>query len=138
MGLMLDSTVRIAAERRGESPYEVVSRVVDRWADINLCISVVTASELIHGIWRAKDEARRTRREQFVEGILSKVPTVSVNLAIARVVARVGAMLADRGTTLPPNDLLIGCSALQRGDEILTQNVRHFAVIPGLVIRNWE
>ncbi len=137
MGLMLDSTVWIAAERRGESPDEVVSRVVDQWGAIELSISVITAGELLHGVWRAKDPARRSRREQFVEGVLGKVPAISLSLPIARLVARLGATLAERGTPLPPNDLLIGCSALHRGDEILTHNTRHFDVVPGLVVREW-
>ena len=42
---------------------------------------------------------------------------------------------AERGITLPFADLLIGATALHLGFEVVTDNARHFELIPGLVVR---
>ena len=42
---------------------------------------------------------------------------------------------AERGITLPFTDLLIGATALHLGFEVVTENVRHFAMIPNLVVK---
>lgn len=41
------------------------------------------------------------------------------------------------GTRLPTSDLLIACTALSRGDEVVTGNVRHFRKVPGLTVQEW-
>lgn len=42
---------------------------------------------------------------------------------------------AGRGFTVPLEDLLIGTTALQLGFEVATHNVRHFEMIPSLVVK---
>lgn len=134
MGLLIDSTVFIRAERTRRTPEELIADVLDRWGDVELAISVMSAGELLHGCWRAEGPARRARREEFVEAILSVLPVVPVTLSIMRVFGQVEARLSARGERLPTSDLLIGCSALSRGDAIVTGNVRHFDRIPGLSV----
>jgi tRNA(fMet)-specific endonuclease VapC len=41
------------------------------------------------------------------------------------------------GQLIPDADLIIGVTALVHGLEMVTNNVRHFARIPGLVVVNW-
>jgi predicted nucleic acid-binding protein len=40
----------------------------------------------------------------------------------------------SRGITIPFGDLLIGATALEVGYCMLTVNVRHFRLIPGLAV----
>ena len=40
----------------------------------------------------------------------------------------------SRGVTIPFADLLIGATALEVGYSLLTVNVRHFRLIPGLIV----
>jgi predicted nucleic acid-binding protein len=40
----------------------------------------------------------------------------------------------NQGVTVPFSDLLIGATALEVGYTMLTVNVRHFRLIPGLVV----
>ena len=42
---------------------------------------------------------------------------------------------AERGVTLPFADLLIGATALHLGFEVVTDNVRHFEMIPNLIVK---
>jgi predicted nucleic acid-binding protein len=40
----------------------------------------------------------------------------------------------SRGITIPFGDLLIGATALEVGYSMLTVNMRHFRLIPGLTV----
>ena len=84
MGLLIDSTVLVSAERSRQSPEELIQALVDRWGDQQLAVSVISAAELFHSRWRADSPARRARREEFVEQMLSVVPVIPVTLAVAR------------------------------------------------------
>jgi tRNA(fMet)-specific endonuclease VapC len=134
VGLLIDSTLLIGAERDHQSPEELIEALVDRWGDHELAISVMSAAELFHGCWRADSAARRARREEFVEAMLAVIPVVPVTLAVARAFGELDAKASARGRRLPTSDLLIAATALCRGDEIVTGNPRHFRDVPGLVV----
>jgi predicted nucleic acid-binding protein len=91
MGLILDSGVFIRAERQGQSldfsPWHSYGDVA---------ISAVTASELLIGVHRADNEARRNKRSAFVEAILTKIPVIDF-LAAARRHAQLFAYLCRQG-----------------------------------------
>jgi hypothetical protein len=65
MGLILDSSVVIAAERRGDTVEQFIERVVNATGDQDAALSAVRLTELIHGLYRAKTPAMRLRRESF-------------------------------------------------------------------------
>lgn len=98
----------------------------------------MSAGELFHGCWRADTPARRARREEYVEALLSALPVVNITLAIMRIFGEIDARLHAAGSRLPTSDLLIACTALSRGDAIVTGNLRHFKQIPGLTVHEWE
>ena len=134
MGLLIDSTLLIHAERNRLTPARLIAELLERWGDVELAISAMSAGELLHGCWRADSPARRARREEFVEAVLSALPVVALTLPIMRVFAEVDARLCTSGSKLPTSDLLIGATALCRGDEVVTGNTRHFDKIPGLTV----
>jgi predicted nucleic acid-binding protein len=134
VGLLIDSTAVIHAERHRRSPAGLIAAVMERWGDADLGMSVMSAAELFHGCWRADTPARRAVREEFVEGILAAIPVVPVTLAVARVFGEIDARLGAAGRRLPTSDLLIASTALSRGDELVTSNMRHFERVPGLVV----
>ena len=133
MGLLIDSTVFIHAERNHRTPADLVMDLIDRFGDVELALSVMSAGELLHGCWRADTPARRARREEFVEAILAAFPAVAITLPVMRVFGEVDARLLATKERLPTSDLLIACTALARGDEIVTGNRRHYDRVPGLV-----
>lgn len=137
MGLLIDSTVFVTAERRQETVSDVVAGILQEYGDVDLALSVMSAGELVHGCWRADSAPRRARREEFVESILAAIPVVPLTLAIARLYGELDARLTARGRRLPTSDLLIASTALYRGDELLTGNPRHFARIPELTVRRY-
>ena len=61
MGALIDSSVLIAAER-GSLDLETLWR---EYAEVDFAIAAITASELLHGVHRAKEQARRARSEPY-------------------------------------------------------------------------
>ena len=78
MGLLIDSTAFISAERQRQTPEQLIAEVMDRWGDVELATSVISAGEFFHGRWRADTPSRRARREEFVEAIMAAVPVVPI------------------------------------------------------------
>jgi predicted nucleic acid-binding protein len=54
---------------------------------------------------------------------------------MAQVAARVGAEARKTGCVIPFADLLIGATALRFGYGVGTRKLRHFRMIPGLVVK---
>ena len=134
MGLILDSSVAVAAERRGDSVQAFLQRVIDTTGDQEAALSTVGVVELVHGVHRADTADRRTRREAFVEELLSTVAIYPLTTDIARLAGKLDAEQQSRGIVVPFADLLIGATALSLGYSVLTVNVRHFGRIPGLPV----
>jgi tRNA(fMet)-specific endonuclease VapC len=132
MGLILDSSVIIAAERRRDSVADLLKRVLEQITDTESAISAVTVVELTHGIYRAKSVTDRQRRETFVEELLDSLVVHPVTLEIAKLAGQIEGQQAAQGVTVALPDLLIGVTALYLGYSVATLNVRHFRLIPGL------
>jgi predicted nucleic acid-binding protein len=54
---------------------------------------------------------------------------------IARKSARVDGESKRHGIAIPFQDLIIGATALDLGYAVVTHNVRHFAMIPNLLVK---
>ena len=134
MGLILDSNVLIAGERRGHTVRQILEVFKTSHGEIEVGLSVVTIVELTHGIQRAGTEERRQRRQAFVDELVRDVPVHPVNIETARLAGRIEGDQAARGVTIAFEDLLIAATALQLGFGVATGNVRHFQVVPGLTV----
>jgi predicted nucleic acid-binding protein len=61
MGVILDSSILVAAERGGDSVQAILKRVQSTQGETESGLSVVTIAELTHGIYRAKSASDRQR-----------------------------------------------------------------------------
>jgi len=91
--------------------------------------------ELEHGVWRAADAARASRRRQFLEDLIANVPVYPVTTELARRAGRIDAVQQQKGICIAFQDLLIGVSALDLGYAVVTHSMRHFRMIPGLDVK---
>jgi tRNA(fMet)-specific endonuclease VapC len=130
MATLIDSSVLIAAER-GQLNLDDIA------AEEDVAISAVTASELLHGVHRARTPAQRHRRQAFVEGLMAQLPVIAFDLIVARVHASLWAELAKRGVAVGERDLMIGATAIAKGYAIATRDERSFPKIPGLKVSRW-
>ena len=127
MGLVIDTDVLIALERRR---YDV-SRLSTLSLDEPVALSAITASELLVGVERADTSERRTQRSAFVEALLALIPTLPVDLDVARVHARIAATLLASGQPIGAHDTLVAATALCAGDGVLTINAAELERVPG-------
>lgn len=126
MGLVIDTDVLILAER-GQSAFDFA-----RFQDEGTAyISAITASELLVGVHRAQDPGVRARRTAFVEGLLSALPALPVDLETARVHAQLLSQLPATDT-IGAHDALIAATAMRYGYAVLTRNVKDFRKLAGV------
>ena len=134
MGILIDSSVFIDAERAGTD----LSAHVQARPNEDCFLSVVSASELLHGVHRATTPAIRARRLAFVEGILAAIPVLEIDVAVARSHAQLWADLASLGDTIGPHDAWLAATCLAHGLRLATGNLREFERVPGLDVEKWE
>src|SRR3974390_905309 len=134
MGVILDSSILIASERRRDSVWEVLERVETKCGKTTAALSAVTAVELTHGIYRARTNADRKRRESFVEELFQAVAVHPLTLEVARLAGRIHGEQMSQGVSIDFPDLIIGATALYLGFDVVTLNVRHFQAIPVLSV----
>ena len=138
MGLILDTSVLVTAERNGRSVRQIFAQVLAAQGEQDPGLAAITLLELEHGIERAKLDSHRKRRQSFLDDLLADIPVYPLTAEIARLAGKISGQEAARGVTIPIEDLLIGATALHFGFEVLTENVRHFQMIPNLAVRNLQ
>ena len=138
VGLVLDSSVLIAAERKLLSARSLGGAILRIHGPVGTSLSVITVTELVHGVYRAKTPAVAQRRRRYIEELVSTIPVHPVTTSTAWLVGEIEGREGAKGNVLPPSDLLIAAAALEQGYAILTGNVRHFQRIPGLDVLPFE
>ncbi len=134
MGLILDSSVIIDAERRRETIERLLERVLHVAGDQEAALSAVGLTELAHGIYRAPTPELRIRRQIFLDELLTDLTVYPYTKQTAMLAGKLDGEQQNQGVVIPFPDLLIGATALSLGYSVLTANVRHFQMIPGLSV----
>jgi tRNA(fMet)-specific endonuclease VapC len=127
LAVLIDTSVLINAERRGPS-------LEDALGERERAISVITASELLHGVHRATDGHDRARRQAFVEYMISSIEPLPITTSVARTHAEIWAGLERDGEVIGAHDMWIAATAVSHGMEIATANASEFERVPGLTV----
>ena len=130
MGTLIDTSVFISAER---GHFDLGAWLSMRPSE-SFAISAVTASELLHGVYRAPPGKRRAARRAFVETVLATYPVHAFDAEAAALHAAKWAAMAARGDVIGAHDLLIAATALLHGHAVATFNGEDFARVPGLEV----
>lgn len=134
MGIILDSSVLVAAEREGQNARQMLASIVRKISDTEIGISVVTLIELAHGAARANTPERKAKRQRFIEELQTAMPIHPVTVALALRAGKIDGENQARGVRLALPDLLIGVTALELGYSVGTANLRDFQRVPGLSV----
>ena len=135
LGLILDSSVIIEAERNSQSVEQLLKHVRQLFGEVEIALCPVTAAELAHGVYRANTLLVRQRRRAFLDELKRHVPVHPLTEETGEIVGQISGEQAAKGIKLPFDDLAIGAAALEQGYAVATLNVRHFEKIPGLVVK---
>ncbi|AKJ65191.1 type II toxin-antitoxin system VapC family toxin [Kiritimatiella glycovorans] len=134
MGVLIDSSVLIHFERSDAD----LSAYIQGREEEEAFLSVISASELLHGVHRAKDKRIKAKRLAFVEGVLDSLPILVINLATARSHSQLWADLARQGKMIGVHDSWLAATCLAHGLRLATSNLREFDRVPGLDVEKWE
>jgi predicted nucleic acid-binding protein len=134
MGLILDSSVLITAERQGQNARQMLVAITAKVGNTDIAISVVTLIEMAHGAARADTSQRKEKRLQFIHELVTALPVHPVTVSVALRAGQIDGENQAKGIRLPLSDLLIGVTALELGYSVATGNLRHFRTIPGLSV----
>jgi predicted nucleic acid-binding protein len=134
LGLILDSSVIIAAERKRQTVGDLLTSVGQAFGEVEIAISAVTLAELVHGVVRANTPQIKDARRAFIDELKKHVPVHPITDSTAEIAGQLSGEQAAKGITLPADDLLIGASAVEQGYAVATLNIRHFQKIPGLQV----
>ena len=134
MGLILDSSIVIDAERHGDTVERMIERVVAAAGDQEAALSAIGLTELMHGLYRAKTPAVRLRRQSFLDEVLADLTVYPYTRETALLAGKLDGEQQNKGVVIPFADLLIGATALSLGFSVMTANMRHFQKVPGLTV----
>lgn len=131
MKYMMDTNICIyAIKNKSES---VIRKILSQNPE-DLCISVVTYAELMHGVEKSQAvEKNRIAMSLF----LSAITVLDFDGEAAEVYGQIRAELERKGTPIDPMDLLIAGHARSQGLILVTNNTREFARVTGLRIEDW-
>ena len=131
MKYMLDTNICIYAIKN--KPESVIRKVLAQTPE-DLCISVITYAELMHGVEKSQAvEKNRIALSLF----LSAITVLDFNSRAAEVYGEIRAELEKKGTPIGPMDLLISGHAKSQNLVLVTNNTREFARVTGLQIEDW-
>lgn len=103
----------------------------------NLVVCSIVVGELIFGAERSSPEYRDNNRQRVLQLRLQFASLPFDDLA-AEEYGRIRAHLANQGTPIGPNDLLIAAIARSQGLTLVTNNTSEFSRVPGLFIEDWQ
>lgn len=99
----------------------------------SLCVSVITAAELRFGA----EKAGRAQLTDLVEGYLERVAILDWTGSVCAHYARIRAALERSGKPIGNLDLMIASHAVSLRATLVTNNGRHFSMVPGLKVEAW-
>lgn len=100
----------------------------------HMAVSAITVAELVHGAEKSQLPARNLN---VVEDFCSRLAVLPYAEAAAHHYGAIRAALAGMGQTIGVNDLHIAAHARSQGLTLVTNNLREFERVPGLLVENW-
>jgi tRNA(fMet)-specific endonuclease VapC len=130
---LLDTCVFAALLNREQGHERVEERIAGAPRG-SLQISAITAVEVWIGLARPRTPRDKSR---LFEALLRQMRVLAFDEAAARQAFGVRRYLEQTGQEIGRMDPLIAAQAIAVGAVCVTDNLRHFLRIPGLVVENW-
>jgi len=99
-----------------------------------LCISSITVSELMYGVYKSQ---KIERNLEALENFLMPFEIVEFNLDAAIAYGKIRAALEKKGQVIGGMDMQIAAHAMSLGMTVITNNVKEFQRVDGLLLENW-
>jgi predicted nucleic acid-binding protein len=101
VGIILDSSIVISAERRGDTVAQLLRRIADVTSDQEVALSAIGLTELIHGIYRADNVQRRSARELFINELIADIEVYPFTKDTAALAGKIDGEQRPRALSFP-------------------------------------
>ena len=127
---MLDTNIVIyVIKRRPVELLEIFNAHVGQ-----MCISIITLAELMHGVEKSSKPDRNLRN---VEDFVSHLDILQYDDEAAMHYGDIRADLEKKGNIIGVNDLHIAGHARSKGMILVSNNIKEFERVDGLRLANW-
>lgn len=131
MRYMLDTNICIYAIKN--KPKEVIERLKEHEPS-EICISLVTYAELIHGVEKSKAV---NKNRIALTLLLADIEILPFDANVAESYGEIRAELERKGNPIGALDMMIAGHAKSLGYTVVTNNTKEFERIVGLRFENW-
>ncbi len=131
MRYMLDTNICIYTIKH--KPEKVFQRLQEIDPE-DICVSSVTYAELVHGV--EKSAAVEKNRLALLM-LLANIEILNFDVDAADCYAKIKADLDKKGMPIDPLDMMIAGHAMSMGYAVVTNNVKEFSRVQGLILENW-
>ena len=128
---MLDTDICSYVMKRSHDP---LLRRLQRVPVSDVCVSVVTKSELLYGV---EVSPRRQQDEAALNAFLNYVEVLDFPDSASSHYAQIRAQLKKSGKIIGANDLFIAAHARGLGLTLVTHNTQEFRRVQRLTIEDW-
>ncbi|MDA0745720.1 MAG: type II toxin-antitoxin system VapC family toxin [bacterium] len=131
MRYLLDTNMCIYLIKR--KPVSVVRRLQEVGVS-EVGISSITLSELLYGVEKSE---RRTQNHLALAAFVTPLEIVVYDGSAAGEYGKIRSLLERQGEPIGALDLLIAAHALSLGCMLVTNNMREFKKVSGLLVEDW-
>lgn len=131
MKYMLDTNICIYAIKHKPERVFLKLREVD---PEDVCISVVTYAELVHGVEKS---AAVEKNRVALSALLANIEILDFDTDAANCYGKIRADLEKKGMPLGSLDMMIAGHAQSLGYTVVTNNAKEFLRVSDLRIENW-
>ena len=131
MRYMLDTN--IIAYAINKRPEIVLTRLTAH-DPAEICISAITLAELEYGVCKS---TKPEQNQLALMAFLARIQVLPFGAEAAAEYGRIRDALTKKGMLIGANDLLIAAHARALGLTLVTNNMREFQRVEGLLLENW-
>ena len=127
---LLDTNIVIHTMK--QRPQQVKRRFKQH--DGQMSMSAVTLGELVFG---AEHSQQVERNLADIEAMAARMEVLPFDSRAAYQFGQIRADLSSRGQPIGPYDMMIAGQARAAGLVLVTNNIKEFSKVPGLLLENW-
>ncbi len=128
----LDTDFIVALLRKDERAIERLRSLTQKGE--TLTITPITACELFKGAYSAGDARREVQK---IKDLLEYLTLLEFSVASCERFGKIYAALKNQGFPIGDLDTIIASLAMTHNQSLLTNNVKHFERISGLILESW-
>ena len=110
---------------------------VEKLATVQLSASEVTLAELTYGAINSADYERHIKEPQALRRDVKIYDISEVFEEYGRIRCALKKIRKDLDREVGQFDMLIGATAFHYGLTVVTDNIKHFSLMPGVKCENW-